>query len=117
MDPAVTNLNVRTAPQSIPSLGESCFLSVLSLSLTGAVPSAAGPSVFPSGEPGVSGDFWGSQEGCQHKEIEQLAQDHMTTQCWHWDSGPNGLLQEHAPYYWAILQCYVNTLSQRHFQR
>ena len=20
---------------------------------------------FPSGEPGVSGDFWGSQEGCQ----------------------------------------------------
>ena len=24
-----------------------------------------GPSVFPSGEPGVSGDFWGSQEGCQ----------------------------------------------------
>ena len=21
-----------------------------------------GPSVFPSGEPGVSGDFWGSQE-------------------------------------------------------
>ena len=22
-----------------------------------------GPSVFPSGEPGVSGDFWGSQEG------------------------------------------------------
>ena len=25
----------------------------------------SGPSVFPSGEPGVSGDFWGSQEGCQ----------------------------------------------------
>ena len=24
-----------------------------------------GPPVFPSGEPGVSGDFWGSQEGCQ----------------------------------------------------
>ena len=24
-----------------------------------------GPSVFPSGEPGVSGDSWGSQEGCQ----------------------------------------------------
>ena len=23
------------------------------------------PSVFPSREPGVSGDFWGSQEGCQ----------------------------------------------------
>ena len=21
----------------------------------------------PSGEPGVSGDFWGSQEGCQEK--------------------------------------------------
>ena len=24
-----------------------------------------GPSVFPSGEPVVSGDFWGSQEGSQ----------------------------------------------------
>ena len=24
-----------------------------------------GPSVFPSREPGVSGNFWGSQEGCQ----------------------------------------------------
>ena len=24
-----------------------------------------GPSVFPSGDPGVSGNFWGSQEGCQ----------------------------------------------------
>ena len=24
-----------------------------------------GPSVFPSGDPGVSGDFGGSQEGCQ----------------------------------------------------
>ena len=23
---------------------------------------------IPSGEPGVSGDFWGSQEGCQHKQ-------------------------------------------------
>ena len=22
-------------------------------------------TMFPSGEPGVSGDFWGSQEGCQ----------------------------------------------------
>ena len=30
--------------------------------LEGAVP---GPSVFPSREPGVSGEFWGSQEGCQ----------------------------------------------------
>ena len=28
-------------------------------------PAAFPPSVFPSGEPGVSGDFWGSQEGCQ----------------------------------------------------
>ena len=25
----------------------------------------AEPQGFPSGEPGVSGDFWGSQEGCQ----------------------------------------------------
>ena len=24
-----------------------------------------GPSVFPSGDPGVSGYFWGSREGCQ----------------------------------------------------
>ena len=24
-----------------------------------------GPSVFPSGEPGLLGAFWGSQEGCQ----------------------------------------------------
>ena len=31
----------------------------------GAQGSGAGTSVFPSGEPGVSGDFWVSQEGCQ----------------------------------------------------
>ena len=31
-----------------------------------------GPSVFPSGEPGVSGDFWGSQEGCQGSFIEPI---------------------------------------------
>ena len=31
----------------------------------GSEEAAPGPSVFPSGEPGVSGDFWGSQEGCQ----------------------------------------------------
>ena len=35
---------------------------MLKLQSEEAVP---GPSVFPSGEPGVSGDFWGSQEGCQ----------------------------------------------------
>ena len=29
-----------------------------------------GPSVFPSGEPGVSGDFWGSQEGC-HMQVRK----------------------------------------------
>ena len=28
-----------------------------------------GPSVFASGEPGVSGDFWGSQEG---REVFEL---------------------------------------------
>ena len=34
-----------------------------------AIPfSRAGPSVFPSREPGVSGDFWGSQEGCHLPE-------------------------------------------------
>ena len=31
----------------------------------GSEEAVPGPSVFPSGEPGVSGDFWGSQEGCQ----------------------------------------------------
>ena len=30
----------------------------------GSEEAVPGPSVFPSGEPGVSGDFWGSQEGC-----------------------------------------------------
>ena len=39
-----------------------CALSCLICARLCAVP---GPSVFPSGEPGVSGDFWGSQEGCQ----------------------------------------------------
>ena len=29
----------------------------------GSEEAVPGPSVFPSGEPGVSGDFWGSQEG------------------------------------------------------
>ena len=31
----------------------------------GSEEAVPGASVFPSGEPGVSGDFWGSQEGCQ----------------------------------------------------
>ena len=31
----------------------------------GGVQHLRNASVFPSGEPGVSGDFWGSQEGCQ----------------------------------------------------
>ena len=31
----------------------------------GSEEAVPGPSVFPSGEPGVSEDFWGSQEGCQ----------------------------------------------------
>ena len=31
----------------------------------GSEEAVPGPSVFPSGEPGVSGDFWGSLEGCQ----------------------------------------------------
>ena len=33
----------------------------------GSEEAVPGPSVFPSGEPGVSGDFWGSQEGCTFK--------------------------------------------------
>ena len=31
----------------------------------GSEEAVPGPSVFPSGDPEVSGDFWGSQEGCQ----------------------------------------------------
>ena len=31
----------------------------------GSEEAVPGPSVFPSGDPGLSGDFWGSQEGCQ----------------------------------------------------
>ena len=31
----------------------------------GSEEAVPGPSVVPSGDPGVSGDFWGSQEGCQ----------------------------------------------------
>ena len=31
----------------------------------GSEEAVPGPSVFPSGEPGMSGGFWGSQEGCQ----------------------------------------------------
>ena len=31
----------------------------------GSEEAVPGPSVFPSGEPGVLGDSWGSQEGCQ----------------------------------------------------
>ena len=31
----------------------------------GSEEAVPGPSVFPSGEPGMSGDYWGSQEGCQ----------------------------------------------------
>ena len=31
----------------------------------GSEEAVPGPSVFPSGEHGVSRDFWGSQEGCQ----------------------------------------------------
>ena len=31
----------------------------------GSEEAVPGPPVFPSGEPGVSAAFWGSQEGCQ----------------------------------------------------
>ena len=31
----------------------------------GSEEAVPGPSVFPSREPGVSGNFWGSHEGCQ----------------------------------------------------
>ena len=33
--------------------------------IRGSEEAVPGPSVFPPREPGVSGDFWGSQEGCQ----------------------------------------------------
>ena len=47
-----------------------CIYRYFSEPLHGSLPLGEGacitqPSVFPSGEPGVSGDFWGSQEGCQ----------------------------------------------------
>ena len=32
-----------------------------------------GPSVFPSGEPGVSGDFWGSHQGHRVKLFQELS--------------------------------------------
>ena len=35
--------------------------------LGGSEEAVPGPSVFPSREPGVSGDFWGSQKGCQDR--------------------------------------------------
>ena len=36
-----------------------------------------GPSVFPSGEPGVSGDFWGSQEGCQGPSRDEKSESSL----------------------------------------
>ena len=45
-----------------PPAGARLLCGASSVNSEEAVP---GPSVFPSGEPGVSGDFWGSQEGCQ----------------------------------------------------
>ena len=45
---------------------KSCLLDVSDQGAEEAVP---GPSVFPSREPGVSGDFWGSQEGCQGPDL------------------------------------------------
>ena len=35
------------------------------VSVTDESKQAAPENLYPSGEPGVSGDFWGSQEGCQ----------------------------------------------------
>ena len=41
-------------------------------------------SVFPSGEPGVSGDSWGSQEGCQGVFLSYCAQEEpLTVGCSH----------------------------------
>ena len=43
-----------------------------------------GPSVFPSGEPGVSGDFWGSQEGPGAHHLRQsvrMGSDHRVWSC------------------------------------
>ena len=36
----------------------------------------------PSGEPGVSGDFWGSQEGCQGAELGEESQDSSCVEEW-----------------------------------
>ena len=41
----------------------------------GSEEAVPGPSVFPLGEPGVSGDFWGSQEGCQGRGHSLWAKD------------------------------------------
>ena len=39
-----------------------------------------GPSVFPSGEPGVSGDFWGSQAGLILRCAGKAGNPFQTTQ-------------------------------------
>ena len=44
---------------------------------TGSEEAVLGPSVFPSREPGVSGDFWGSQEGCQGTGWDQVPALHL----------------------------------------
>ena len=47
----------------------------------GSEEAVPGPSLFLSGEPGVSGDFWGSQEGCQgpsrpSAQVQSLGWEH-----------------------------------------
>ena len=53
---------------------------------------APGPSVFPSGEPGVSGDFWGSQEGCQGPQLSLATRG----EDWASQGQPKGMEEEMA---------------------
>ena len=45
------------------------FMQILRYQFKYSEEAVPGPSVFPSGEPRVSGDFWGSQEGCQGSKV------------------------------------------------
>ena len=39
------------------------------------------PFFIPSGEPSVSGDFWGSQEGCQGRFRESMGEEWVRKGC------------------------------------
>ena len=76
-----------------------------------------GPSVFPLGEPGVSGDFWGSQEGCQgpFRPSGQDAGAHALTPQWPLPVPLTALtrLPENLPL--AIVPCDLMATSRQEF--